>query len=319
MIDAQILNKLRIISTEEQRILSGDSEIQRELYMHDGSSQIDAGKLLSAGKLMDIRPHTRFVHFPEHTHNYVEMVYMCMGSTTHIVNGNTITLREGELLFFGQGVRQEILPAGENDIAVNFIILPQFFDKALEMLGEEESPLRRFVVDCLGSATGSSNYLYFQVADVLPIQNMIENLLWTLDRSLPNRRSICQSTMGVLFMQLMNHTERLAYERTEDAAVMSVLRYIEDHYPTGTLTEIADFLHYDFCWLSREIKRKTGRTFKELLQDKRLTQAAYLLKATTLHVDEIADAVGYSNKSYFHRIFQEKYGLSPKKYRDRGE
>lgn len=61
---------------------------------------------------------------------------------------------------------------------------------------------------------------------------------------------------------------------------------------------------------------KTGKTFKELLQEKRLTQAAYFLKHTSLHVDEIGEAVGYSNLSYFHRIFQEKYGMTPKKYRN---
>jgi len=131
----------------------------------------------------------------------------------------------------------------------------------------------------------------------------------------PNRRSICQTTMGLLFMQLLNHTDRLAYQTTEEAAIVRVLRYIEENYRTGSLTEIAEELHYDLYWLSREIKRRTGMTYKELLQEKRLTQAAYFLKHTSLHVDEIGDAVGYSNLSYFHRIFQVKYGMSPKKYR----
>lgn len=314
MIDYQLLKKLCAISPEEQKLLEG-SEIQRGIYMQADSDVIDAKKLLDIGRLIDLRPHTRFAHFPEHSHNYVEVVYMCQGTTTHIANGKTIVLQPGELLFFGQGARQEILPAGENDIAVNFIILPQFFDKALEMLDEEEAPLRKFIVDSLRGENKSC--LYFQVADVLPIQNLMENLIWSLlGNPSPNRRSICQTTMGLLFMQLLNHTDRLAYQTTEEAAIVRVLRYIEENYRTGSLTEIAEELHYDLCWLSREIKRQTGKTYKELLQEKRLTQAAYFLKNTTLHVDEIGDAVGYSNLSYFHRIFQEKYGLSPKKYRN---
>lgn len=314
MIDKTLLAKLSAISHEEQKLLEG-SEIQRGIYMQADSDVIDAKKLLDIGRLIDIRPHTRFAHFPEHSHNYVEVVYMCQGTTTHIANGKTIVLHPGELLFFGQGARQEILPAGEQDIAVNFIILPQFFDKALEMLDEEEAPLRKFIVDSLRG--DNANCLYFQVADVLPIQNLMENLIWSLLGSpSPNRRSICQTTMGLLFMQLLNHTDKLAYQTTEEAAIVQVLRYIEENYRTGTLTEIADQLHYDLYWFSREIKRKTGKTYKELLQEKRLTQAAYFLKHTSLHVDEIGEAVGYSNLSYFHRIFQEKYGLSPKKYRD---
>ena len=317
MISEELLNILRLISPEERALLDGSTAIQRGIYMDTDSDVVDAKKLLDSGRLITIRPHTRFAHFPEHSHNYVEVVYMCCGSTTQIANGKQIVLHEGELLFFGQGARQEILPAGENDIAVNFIILPQFFDKVLEMLDEDKTPLHNFIVDSLGNSAGNTNCLYFQVADALPIQNLIENLIWTLTKgAAPNRRSICQTTMGLLFMQLLNYTDRLVSGSTEDAAIVKVLRYIEENYRTGSLTEIADSLHYDLCWLSREIKRRTGKTFKELLQEKRLTQAAYFLKHTCLHVEEIGEAVGYSNLSYFHRIFQGKYGVTPKKYRD---
>lgn len=310
-----LLQKLSTISPEEQRLLAGQAEIQRGIYMDADSDVIDAKKLLSIGRLIDIRPHTRFAHFPEHSHNYVEVVYMVQGTTTHIANGKTIILQPGELLFFGQGARQEILPAGEKDIAVNFIILPQFFDRALEMLAEGETPLRKFIVDSLRG--DNANCLYFQVADVPVIQNLMENLIWTLTgETFSNRRSICQTTMGLLFMELLNHTDRLASQNSEEAAIVRVLRYIEENYPTGSLTEIAGELHYDLYWLSREIKRRTGKTFKELLQEKRLTQAVYYLTHTTLRVDEIGEAVGYSNLSYFHRIFQEKFKVTPKKYRD---
>ena len=315
MINEELLNILRVISPEEQLLLDGSTAIQRGIYMEADSDVIDAKKLLDSGRLITIRPHTRFAHFPEHSHNYVEVVYMCCGSTTHIANGKTIELQQGELLFFGQGARQEILPAGENDIAVNFIILPQFFDKALEMLDEEETPLRKFIVDSLRG--NNANCLYFRVADVLPIQNLIENLIWTLLRgAAPNRRSICQTTMGLLFIQLLNYTDRLVSDSSEEAAIVKILRCIEENYRSASLTEIADSLHYDLCWLSREIKRRTGKTFKELLQEKRLAQAAYYLTHTSLHVDEIGEAVGYSNLSYFHRIFQQRYGVTPKKYRD---
>ena len=316
MISDELLKALRVISPEEQALLAGAEEIQRGLYMAADSDVIDAKRLLDSGRLIALRPHTRFAHFPEHSHNYVEVVYMCCGHTTHIANGKRIELQPGELLFFGQGARQEILPAGAEDVAVNFIILPQFFDKALEMLDEGETPLRKFIVDSLREDNKSC--LYFQVADVPPIQNLMENLIWTLTKgATPNRRTICQTTMGLLFMELLNYTDRLVPDSSEEAAIVKVLRYIEENYRTGSLTEAAQLLHYDLSWLSREIRRRTGRTYKELLQEKRLTQAAYFLKHTRLRVDEVGGAVGYSNLSYFHRIFQKKYSVTPKKYRDR--
>ena len=313
--NADILKRLSVVSEEEKEILNGRRSIDRSLYM-DGSRDVISGeKLLEKGKLIAIRPHTRFIAFPEHTHDYVEMVYMCAGETRHTVNGTAITLRKGELLMLGQNARQAIDPAGETDIAVNFIVRPAFFSGTLPFLGEEETPLRRFVTSCL---TGDSEegYLLFHVADILPIQNLIENLLYTLMEETPNKRGILQMTMGLLFAQLMNHTEALQFETQEQNALVSVLRYIEERYRDGSLTEIAERLHYETPSLSRLIRRKTGKNYTELLQEKRLSQAAWLLRNTDRTVDDIARAVGYENMTYFHRLFRARYGQSPKHERD---
>ena len=313
MIKREIIDRLIPITDEEKRALAGEG-VDKSIYTNHGGSVIRQGKLLTDGRLITVRTHTRFVHFPEHTHDFIEAVYMCRGTTTHIINGKELTLCEGELLFLGQNARQEILPADEGDIAVNFIIQPQFFDKTLEMLGAEETPIKNFLISSL---FGEENrgYLHFKVADVLPVQNLIENLIWTLTSNTSNRRNINQTTMGLLFMQLLNHTDTLSYESREDKAIMDTLRYIEENYKSGSLSDAAKILHYDFFWLSHEIKNRTGKTYTEHLQEKRLSQATFLLRTTSLSVEEIAAAVGYENKSYFHRIFSAKFGTSPKKYR----
>lgn len=314
MLSQTVLDVLSSITEEEQTILAGSADIDRSLYMDGGRDIISGKKLLQPTKLITVRPHTRFVHFPEHTHDYVEIVYMCRGTTTHIVNGTKIELMTGELLLLGQNALQEILPAGEDDVAVNFIIRPEFFSATLSYLGDEETPLRRFIVDCL-CGESETGYLHFKVADILPVQNLVENLLWTLISDTPNKRGINQATMGLLFMQLLNHTDRLTVNDPQQELILQVLRYVEEHYRDGSLTEIAEVLHYDTAWLSREIKRRTGKNYTDLVQDKRLSQALWLLKNTDKKVDEIAVAVGYENISYFHRLFTARYGQSPKKLR----
>lgn len=44
----------------------------RDLYMQSKNNVINSRKLLAAGKLITIRPHTRFIDFPEHTHRAVQ-------------------------------------------------------------------------------------------------------------------------------------------------------------------------------------------------------------------------------------------------------
>ena len=126
----EIIADLSRITEEEQAILDGKTEVEKERYSSGQKFVMDAGKLLERGKLIDIRPHTRFIRFPAHSHNYVEMIYMCQGSTVHTINGDRIELKTGELLILNQNAVQEIEPAGRDDIAVNFLILPEFFIKS---------------------------------------------------------------------------------------------------------------------------------------------------------------------------------------------
>ena len=313
--NSELLRKLSAISEEESAILRGEKQIDRTLYMDAGRDVITGSKLLSPGKIITIRPHTRFVAFPEHSHDYVEMVYMCSGETVHRVNGQEIRLRQGELLMLGQNARQSIAPAGEHDVAVNIIVRPEFFSGTLPFLGEEETPLRRFIISCL-TGENEAGYLLFHVAELLPVQNLIENLLYTLMEETPNKRGIHHLTMGLLFSQLLNHTEALQFESAEENIILSVLRYVEENYKDGSLTEAAAMLHYELTSLSRLIRQKTGKNYTELLQEKRLSQAAWLLRNTDRRVNEIAVSVGYENISYFHRLFAARFGCSPKKYRD---
>lgn len=322
MITEELYKELKKITKEEERILSGCTEIEKEIYMSGndnakGDNIVDAKKLLETGKLIQVRPHTRFVHFPKHTHNYIEMIYMCSGQTHHVVDGEEVFLEEGELLFLNQRAEQEIYPAAEADIAVNFIILPEFFEYVLRMIGEEKNLLRDFVIECLVGKKEEAGYMHFKVAKVLPIQNLLENLIWSIWNRQPNRRSINQATMGLLFLQLMNHMECMETnaQNREQKFMIEVYRYVEENYRDGELQELAGLLNYDIYWLSKEIKKKTGRNYIELVQEKRLNQAAYLLKNTAMSVMEIGLAVGYDNLSYFHRIFQKRYGVTPRRYR----
>ena len=319
--DAQLLEELKKITPEEQRILLGTGKIEKNIYMSGAADIVDAGKLLEAGKMIQVRPHTRFVHFPQHTHNYIEVIYMCSGSTHHVINGEDVILKQGELLFLSRNAVQEIYPAGESDIAVNFIVLPEFFEYGLNMMEPEENLLRSFVIDCLRGENVAAGYLHFKVADVLPVQNLVENLIWTIWNRQPNRRRTNQATMGLLFLQLMNCMDKLETDENagQQKLMIAVLSYIENHYRDGELTLLAESLHYDVYWLSREIKRRTGKTYTELVQAKRMSQAAFLLASTSMSVVDVAASVGYDNVSYFHRIFQKKFGVTPRTYRVGGK
>jgi len=65
------------------------------------------------------------------------------------------------------------------------------------------------------------------------------------------------------------------------------------------------------------LKSHTGHSFNELVQLERLAAAERLLLNSDMSITDIAAFVGYQNMSFFYKIFKNKNGCLPKKYRDR--
>ena len=312
-----LLDHLRVVTEEEQRILDGVAEVDKDLYTSGKDFTVDSAKMLSEGKLIAVRTHTRFVHFPSHRHNYIEVLYVCQGQLTNIIGGKEVVIHAGELLFLNQYTRHEILPAGEEDIAINFMILPEFFDVAYSMAGRN-NVLADFLVNILRQDEERGQYLYFKVSEVLQIQNLLENMIYSLVTGKGENNRINQTTMGLIFLYLVDsvqYVEMRLPNQYENMISMTTLDYIEQKYRTATLTELCDMLHLPMHVLSKMIKKTTGFNFKELLQRKRLSKAVELMCDTDLPISDIIAAVGYENNSYFHRVFKERYGVTPRAFR----
>ncbi len=313
-----LLDHLRKITEEEQRIHDGASEVDQGLYTSGKDFTVDSAKMLEEGKLIAVRTHTRFVHFPSHRHNFIEVLYVCEGSLINIIGGKQVVIEAGELLFLNQFTRHEILPAGKNDIAINFMILPEFFDVAYTMAGSN-NVLADFLVNVLRQNEEKGEYLHFRVAEVLQIQNLLENMIYSLVTGKGDQNRINQTTMGLIFLYLLDsvqYAEMRVPNQYENMISMTTLDYIEQNYKTATLTELCVRLHLPMHVLSKMIKKNTGFNFKELLQRKRMNKAIELMCETELPISDIIAAVGYENGSYFHRVFREKYHVTPRAFRE---
>jgi len=316
-VNAELLKKLGRITDEEQRLLRGEI-LNKRLYTASHDFIVDKVNLLETGKLISVRPHTRFTDFPLHRHNYVEIIYMCSGQTEHMINGELpLILGAGELLFLNQHVSHAIKRAELYDIAINFIVMPQFFDFVLDIIGSDHI-LGQFLLNCLRQSSGYADFLHFKVAEVKRVQNQMENLVIGMFEPDMSSRLINQVSMSLLFLLLLGHIDRMNTAgpgRSSHALVLGALQSIQDHYQNVTLSAIAERHGVSLAYVSRLVKEATGKSFKELLMEKRLGKAEQLLINTALSTADIITAVGYENTSYFYRIFRERYGLSPKQYR----
>lgn len=315
----EILDNLYKITAEEEKIVKENAAISKELYTSQDEFVVDSAKLLEQGRLIAIRPHTRFAAFPEHRHNYIEMVVMLQGSlTTRIVDGDTITLKKGDILLMNRHARHEIMPCGKDDLALNFIILPEFFSRG-SVAYDKENILRGFIIASLSEKKRYSDYLIYHAEGVIAVENLMENLIWTLVNHPNDMNQIVLSTMDLLLMNLAAlSSDTLKDMRSKGQNVtITALEYIDHNYVNGSLEELASLTGYTTAYLSRLLKNNTGSNFKQLLQQRKLQQAAYYLENTTLTTENIIDKIGYSNSAYFYKTFAAKYGCSPRQYRKR--
>ena len=81
-----------------------------------------------------------------------------------------------------------------------------------------------------------------------------------------------------------------------------------------TLKDIAAHFSYHPNYISSLLHQELGKTFSEIVLEKRMDRAVILLKGTTLSIEEIASMLGYSNHSNFYKAFKEYYGKTPREY-----
>jgi len=70
-------------------------------------------------------------------------------------------------------------------------------------------------------------------------------------------------------------------------------------------------------YLAHLIKKETGKTFVDLVTERRMEKARELLAHTTLRIGEIAAATGFADEAYFARRFRQRYGMAPRQFRAR--
>ena len=313
----ELIRKMQEISPEEQSYLDGNATVNKELYTSEIKFEIDRNRFLKEGRLITVRLHSRFIDFPAHRHNYIEIMYVCQGTITHYLDGKEVTLQKGDLLLLNQHVQHGVRRAEYEDIGINFIALPEFFDIPLQML-KENNTLAEFLVNTLRQNHPVSHYLVFRLGENQAIENLMENMISSMLNDEQNEDSINQYSMGIVFLYLLRHVDCLTQSSSQsykDVVVQSTLSYIDTWYKTATLSKIAEDFHQSLSVLSKMIKQTTGFTFQELLQRKRFQKAVMLLVESDLPIEEIAVAVGYENQSYFYRQFKERYGMTPRKYR----
>lgn len=267
-----------------------------------------------------ISKHHRFADMPEHKHAFIEMNYMYSGSCTQCINGEVVQLTRGQLCLLDTDVPHSIERLGEDDILINILMQKETFNTALLTRLGASGIVSDFLINAISADTRHDRYIVFH-------SEANENLHYTLCNMMceylfPREysREMISSYIPVMFTELMRAYRQeanfQAAVRPQGADLVQILQYMEHHSADCSLSSLAARFNFNPNYLGNLLKKRTGKTFVELLQSQRMNQAAMLLTHSHKSIEEIASEVGYESLSFFYKIFAVHFGCSPGQYRE---
>ena len=92
-------------------------------------------------------------------------------------------------------------------------------------------------------------------------------------------------------------------------------KYIFDNFRSKiTIADICDEIGCSKSTLITGFKREYGTTVNNYITEVRLSEAVNMLRSGDRHIGEIASETGFSDQSYFSKVFSAKYGIPPSEY-----
>lgn len=254
----------------------------------------------------------------EHTHEFVELVYMIKGKFTHYINGKAYPTERGDLLFINYGEVHSFTVESDDAEFYNFSVKPEFVS---ENIIDSESINDIFLI-FLPEGTEELHSRHTSCARFIGEERIeIERIAETMCRELENTDRPCRSFilnayMRIIFAKLIRALLEDVGDERPNLLTDEVLRYIDVNFTSPvTAASLAEHCFYNPAYLGRVFKTVYGKSLKEYLREKRLALAMELLQTTSLSVDEIYARVGYSSKAQFYKNFKDHYGKVPGEFR----
>lgn len=246
-----------------------------------------------------------------HRHSFFEACYVMEGEGFYMENDLSFPLQKGTSFLSFPGIWHQI--RSQSGLALCYV--------AFEVK-EEETSLH---YNQLFHALTTRGQPVVQQADHEPTGHLWNALLSMFHTSQPVLPALLEQVSVSLVQSLLNlHSDRptVSHERVSDKPLEEnlLLRqaklFIDDNLTEElTLAMVSNHLHISSRHLTRLFQEHMSQSFVHYIQERRVQLAAQLLLHEHLPIKDIASRCGFQSVHYFTRIFTQKLGVSPAKFR----
>ncbi len=258
---------------------------------------------------------------PEHTHEFIEIVYIAGGSGIHAINGKPYFVERGDILIFNIGDIHTVDPRNEFHV-VNTLLNPEFVNSelvdchdAIDLLAL--TSFREFE----DSIDNFPPKIHFPGKDLIDAENIIDSMLREFSEKSIGYKTVLKGYLNVLMAKIF----RIIYEEGKvdvrnnlDDLFPEILEYIEKNYHKKiTLGELAGKSFYNPSYFGQIFKECFNMTPMEYINYRRITEATRILQEENYSVEQVCLMVGYRDKKQFYKLFKQYTGQTPGQFRHR--
>lgn len=265
--------------------------------------------------------HLPFVDDRLHSHNHFEINYIYAGEARQLIDEERRILTAGEFCIIAPNMRHNVLVDSKDALVISFPVRKSTFDTIFGNLLTQNDLLSTFFKNTL-YRENQSNYLLFKTMQDDPeIVRLVQRIAIESNSSRKYAAVYVDNLVPLLFYTLLRKYSSTVLYYGEDAADRAqsnftlILTYVQSHYQTVTLEELAGIFNYSTAYISRLFRRNMNQSFTAIVQNLRMQHAAEYLQNTEDSIAEITVRVGYDSTDYFTRNFRRHYGCTPTEYR----
>lgn len=255
---------------------------------------------------------------PYHDHNYYEFNVVFSGELLEYIDGRSLTLQSGDLLFMAPGVYHVSNPYKKARCYNILFSEPLVRETLAQMTTISSEPYLAALVQ------NSGFYVFHHMS--ASIVSLIQKMN-VFARREKKYFPFCAPLLECLGRQLLLSLCECPYDSyqrfenpirqntPEEIIARQILDYIREHSDSVTLDKLAAYFGYSRSQTERLIEKHSGSTYTVLLHNHRRRNATQLLHNTTLPVSQIARMVGFQSTEHFSRWFKHYVGTSPSVFR----
>jgi AraC-like DNA-binding protein len=262
----------------------------------------------------------------DHTHDFIELVFLVSGKADHVFEGERYPIRAGDVFIINPGeVHTYRTEPGERIEIINCLFMPELIQETLlRELGVSQSMDYFYVHPFLDKRERFHHRLNLSGAESEHVLALLETMITECE----GRRSGCTTMLKLQMLQLLILLSRYytMVETTErkrartsghPLLVRRITGFLERHFDKKmAMPDLCELFNISGRQLNRVFKEETGQTVTERIHQIRIDRAKQYLTESNDKVIHIAQRVGYEDPAFFTQLFRRKVGCSPGQYRD---